>query len=116
MEGALVDIQKAIVYKNYLFVLSRQAGPVIYRIDKTTRKLSLAQSLIAGRDLFWADMEFERSSEMLYLLAMNAATIRVFHFEPAQFPDSDKSFHVFSAYDSLNIEEVTNKHGQSDNE
>jgi len=94
-------VQKAIVYKNNLLLLSSQAGLVIYKIDKATRTLALAQRFTYDSDLVFADMEFEATTQMLYLQALNKPLIKIYHYEPSQFPNLDKSLTIFVEYDSI---------------
>lgn len=56
LEGHLVDIQQAFVYKGYLVLLSRQSRLRIYKIDGKSKKLTLAQIFLPAQDIFYADM------------------------------------------------------------
>lgn len=105
-------MQKAFVYKGYLVLLSARSRLLIYRIDKSTKKLILVQHFVNKEELYFSDMEFEASTQMLYLLAMNRATIKVYHFEPSDFPNPDKSLTIFVEYDSIDFSSVTSKHAE----
>jgi hypothetical protein len=110
LEGQLVDVQEAFVYKGYLVLFSRQSLLTVYKIDKGSKKLTRVQTFKPEKDVFYADMEFDRGSEMLYVLALNSPEILIYHFEPSEFPSADKSFKIFAEYDGMNIEAITNKH------
>jgi hypothetical protein len=56
LEGHLVDIQQALVYKSYLVLLSRQSRLRVYKIDSKSKKLTLAQTFSPVQDIFYADM------------------------------------------------------------
>ena len=43
LEGELQDVQKAFIYRGNLVLLSAQTGLLIYKIDKATKRLGLAQ-------------------------------------------------------------------------
>lgn len=47
---------------------------------------------------------------MIYLLAMNQPLIKIYHFEPSDFPNSDKTLTIFVEYDSLEFPEITTNH------
>lgn len=53
---------------------------------------------------------------MLYLLTMNKAIIKVFHYSPSEFPNSDKSLTIFVEYDTLEFSSVTSKHQEGTDE
>lgn len=61
-------------------------------------------------------MEFDRASEMLYVLAMNSPEVGVYHFEPREFPEADKTFRIFREYDSIDMSSVTNRHHSTTDE
>jgi hypothetical protein len=47
---------------------------------------------------------------MLYVLAMNSPEVAVYHFEPRDFPEADKTFRIFREYDTIDLGAVTNRH------
>lgn len=61
LDGKLVDIQEAFVYKGFLVIFSRQSRLLVYKIDKSKR-LTLVQTFSPTKDVFYADMEFDRST------------------------------------------------------
>lgn len=87
-------MQEAFIYKGYLVVFSRQSLLRVYKIDKSKR-VTLVQSIKAPENVFFADMEFDKTTEMLYILAMNMPQIFVYQFEPSDFPTKDKTFTIF---------------------
>ena len=109
MEGKLVDVQDAFIYKGYLVVFSRQSLLRVYKIDKSKR-LTLVQSFKGPENVFYADMEFDKTTEMLYMLAMNIPQISVYHFEPSEFPTKDKTFLILRELDTIDLSTITNKH------
>lgn len=115
LEGHLVDVQDAFVYKGYLVIFSRQSRLRVYKIDKSKR-LALVQSFQPAQDVLYADMEFDKATETLYLLALNAPEITVYHFEPSEFPSADKTFRIFREADVLDLSAVTNRHHAANEE
>jgi hypothetical protein len=101
LEGNPLDVQKAFVYRNHLVLLSARSGLLIYKIDKNTKKFTLVQRFTFGPDIYFSDIEFEATTQMLYLLAMNKPLIKVYHFEPSDFPNPDKSLTIFAEYDTI---------------
>jgi hypothetical protein len=91
-------------------LLSARSGLLIYRIDKNTKKITLVQKFSSQSDLYFSDMEFEPNTQMLYLLALNKAIIKVYHYEPSDFPNPDKTLTVLVEYDSIDFSSVTSKH------
>jgi hypothetical protein len=102
-------VQEAFIYKGYLVVFSRQSLLRVYKIDKNKR-VTLVQSFKAPENVFFADMEFDKTTEMLYILSMNIPQISVYHFEPSEFPTKDKTFTIFRESDTIDLSSITNKH------
>lgn len=61
-------------------------------------------------DTYFSDMEFDATTQMIYLLAMNKPLIKVYHFEPSDFPNADKTLTIFVEYDTLEFPDITVKH------
>ena len=76
----MVDVQEAFIYKGYLVLFSSQSLLFIYKIDRATKKLALVQRFKPKQSTVYADMEFDRKSEMLYVLSMTSPEIVVYHF------------------------------------
>lgn len=110
LDGNLKDVQKAFIYKGNLILFSARSGIFIYKIDKNTKKLTLVQKFTNPTDLYFSDMEFEPTTQMLYLLAMNKALIKVYHYEPSDFPNPDKTLTIFVEYDNIEFPSVTSNH------
>lgn len=47
---------------------------------------------------------------MLYLLTLNKAVVKVYHYEPSAFPNPDKTLTVLVHYDTIDFSPVTSKH------
>lgn len=62
LEGELVDVRKAFVYKGYLILFSRQSLLVIYKIDKNTKMLTMVQSIQPKENTYYADIELDKKS------------------------------------------------------
>jgi hypothetical protein len=97
-------------------LLSSESGLFVYKIEKGSNKLVLAQSFKTEKELYFTDMQFEAATQMLYLLGTTQPLIKVYHFAPSQFPKPDKSLTVFVEYDLIDFSAVTNRHNEDQEE
>lgn len=59
MPGELLDIQKSVVFRDNLLVLSSQSGLFIYKIGKEDGSLFLAQKFTFPSEIYYTDMQID---------------------------------------------------------